>query len=384
MVSVEAVNKVPANPVEPTFGPGARYLLTFASLIVVIAGVRAADTIIIPILLAVFIAVLSLPLLYGLQRWGLPRILAVVATVLADVAILSAIGYLVVRSVDEFTGQLPGYQANLEQATNSVVQWISERGGPIEAADFLDAERIVGLVGGAATRVAAVLQNALLVILITVFILSEATSLPAKLRLAFGDGGDRFDRWTRTAKDVQHYLGIKTVVGVVKGVLIGFLVAFFDLDFPVFWALSAFFLHYIPSIGAIIAAIPPVVIALVQFGPGAAAGVALGYLVIDTVLGNMIEPTLMGKRFGLSVLVVFMSLLFWGFLWGPVGMLLSVPLTIIVKIVLENTEDLRWVAILLGTGQADATIPEPETERGARPGRFVQNADGGQEPQEGV
>ena len=143
-------------------------------------------------------------------------------------------------------------------------------------------------------------------------------------------------------------------------------------------------MHYIPSIGAIIAAIPPVVIALVQFGPGAAAGVALGYLVIDTVLGNMIEPTLMGKRFGLSVLVVFMSLLFWGFLWGPVGMLLSVPLTIIVKIVLENTEDLRWVAILLGTGQADATIPEPETERGARPGRFVQNADGGQEPQEGV
>ena len=384
MVSVEAVNNVPANPGEPAFGPGARYLLTFASLIVVIAGVRAADTIIIPILLAVFIAVLSLPLLYGLQRWGLPRILAVVATVLADVAILSAIGYLVVRSVDEFTGQLPGYQANLEQATNSVVQWISERGGPIEAADFLDAERIVGLVGGAATRVAAVLQNALLVILITVFILSEATSLPAKLRLAFGNGGDRFDHWTRTAKDVQHYLGIKTVVGVVKGVLTGFLVAFFDLDFPVFWALSAFFLHYIPSIGAIIAAIPPVVIALVQFGPGAAAGVALGYLVIDTVLGNMIEPTLMGKRFGLSVLVVFMSLLFWGFLWGPVGMLLSVPLTIIVKIVLENTEDLRWVAILLGTGQADATIPEPETERGARPGRFVQNADGGQEPQEGV
>ena len=377
---VEAVNNAAANN-QPALGPGARYLLTFASLIVVIAGVRAADIIIIPILLAVFIAVLSLPLLYGLQRWGLPRVLAVVATVLADIAILSAVGYLVVRSVDEFTGQLPGYQANLEQATSSVVQWISERGGPIEAADFLDAERIVGLVGGAATRVAAVLQNALLVILITVFILSEATSLPAKLRLAFGDGGDRFDRWTRTAKDVQHYLGIKTVVGVVKGVVTGFLVAFFDLDFPVFWALSAFFLHYIPSIGAIIAAVPPVVIALVQFGPGSAAGVALGYLVIDTVLGNMIEPTLMGKRFGLSVLVVFMSLLFWGFLWGPVGMLLSVPLTIIVKIVLENTEDLRWLAILLGTGQVDA-IPARVTERGAKPVRFEQDADDVQEQRE--
>ena len=383
-MSVETVNNVAANKGEPAFGPGARYLLTFASLIVVIAGVRAADTIIIPILLAVFIAVLSLPLLYGLQQWGLPRILAVVATVLADIAILSAVGFLVVRSVDEFTGQLPGYQANLEQATSSVVQWISERGGPIEAADFLDAERVVGLVGGAVTRVAAVLQNALLVILITVFILFEATSLPTKLRLAFGEGGDRFDRWTRTAQDVQHYLGIKTVVGVVKGVLTGFLVAFFDIDFPVFWALSAFVLHYIPSIGSIVAAIPPVLIALVQFGPGSAAGVALGYLVIDTVLGNLLEPTLMGRRFGLSVLVVFMSLLFWGWVWGPVGMLLSVPLTIIVKIILANTEDLRWLAILLGTGQVDTATPARKTELGAKLGRFEQDEDGGQEHQESV
>ncbi len=383
-MSVEAVTHVAANKSEPGRGPGARYLLTFASLIVVIAGVRAADAIIIPILLAVFIAVLSLPLLHALQRCGLPRVLAVVATVLADIAILSAVGFLVVRSVDEFTGQLPGYQANLEQATSSVVQWISERGVPIEAGDFLDAERIVGLVGGAVTRVAAVLQNALLVILITVFILFEATALPEKLRLAFGEGGGRFDRWTRTAKDVQHYLGIKTVVGVVKGVLTGLLVAFFDIDFPIFWALSAFFLHYIPSIGSFVAAIPPVLIALVQFGPGTAAGVALGYLVIDTVLGNMVEPTLMGRRFGLSVLVVFMSLVFWGWVWGPVGMLLSVPLTIIVKIILEHTEDLRWLAILLGTGQGGAAIPERETELGAKPGRFEQDDDDGQEHQDAV
>jgi len=381
---VEAAKNVEANTGAAALGPGARYLLTLASLIVVIAGVRAADAIIIPILLAVFVAVLSLPLLSALQRWGLPTIPAVVATVLADIAILSAVGFLVVRSVDEFTGQLPGYQANLEQATNSVVQWISERGGPIEVGDFLDAERVVDLVGGAVTRVAAVLQNALLVILITVFILSEATSLPAKLRLAFGEEGDRFDRWTRTAKDVQHYLGIKTVVGVVKGILTGFLVAFFDIDFPVFWALSAFFLHYIPSLGSFVAAIPPVLIALIQFGPGSAAGVAIGYLVIDIVLGNMIEPTLMGRRFGLSVLVVFMSLLFWGWVWGPVGMLLSVPLTIIVKIILENTEDLRWLAILLGTGPGDATTPERNTAVDATPGRVEQDEYDGQKSQDDV
>jgi len=126
----------------------------------------------------------------------------------------------------------------------------------------------------------------------------------------------------------------------------------------VFWGLTAFFLHYIPSIGSFVAGVPPVLIALVQLGPGSAAGVALGYLVIDMLLGNLVEPTLMGRRFGLSVLVVIMSLVFWGWVWGPVGMLLSVPLTIIVKIMLENTTDFRWLAILLGSGKQSSLEAE--------------------------
>lgn len=331
--------------------PGARFLLTFASLVVVIAGLRAADTVLIPFLLSVFVAVLSLPLLFWLQKRGLPTILAVLATVLADIAVLSGVGFLVVRSVDEFTGQLPGYQDNLEQATTSFVAWVQDLGAPIEAADLIDAERVVGLVGGAVTRFASVLSNTLLVILISIFILFEAAYFSGKLRVALGNRPDSFERWSRIATDVQHYLGIKTAIGMAMGILIGLLLWVAQIDFPVFWGLAAFFLHYIPNIGSIVAAVPTVLIALVQFGPARAALVALGYLVIDLSLGNFVEPAVMGRRFGLSPLVVFMSLIFWGWLWGPVGMLLSVPLTIILKIVLENTDDFRWLAMLLGTGQ---------------------------------
>jgi len=139
-VSVDVDQRATANSSLSGRGPGATYLLTFACLIVVIAGLKAAAALLLPILLAVFIAVLSLPLLSLLQRWRLPTVLAVVATVLADIAILSAVGFLVAGSVNEFTGQLPRYQANLEQVTSSAVRWIGERGAPVEASDFLDAE----------------------------------------------------------------------------------------------------------------------------------------------------------------------------------------------------------------------------------------------------
>ena len=127
------------------------------------------------------------------------------------------------------------------------------------------------------------------------------------------------------------------------------------LGFPLLWGLVAFIFNYIPNLGSILAAIPPVLLALVQFGPARAAVVAVGYLVINIGLANFLEPYLMGRRLGLSTLVVFLSLVFWGWVWGPVGMLLSVPLTVIVKIALENTKDFRWVAIMLGANPTRST-----------------------------
>ena len=330
--------------------PGSRYLLTFACIIVVIAGLQAAAPILIPFLLAVFVAILSLPLLAFLQRHRVPTALAVSATVLADIAVLSGVGFLILGSMNEFTSQLPRYQELLEKGTQDAVAWVQERGVPLTASDFVDASRVIGLVRGLVATVAGLLQNALLVILTTIFILMEATYLPGKLRLALDESQERADRWTKIVTDVQRYLGLKTVVCLATGGLVAAWLSVLGIDFPIFWGLVAFFLHYIPSIGAIIASVPTVLIAAVQFGVGKALLVAVGYLVISIVLGSLVEPMLMGRRFGISTLVVFLSLLFWGWVWGPVGMLLSVPLTIILKIMLENSEDFRWLAVMLGTG----------------------------------
>ena len=203
------------------------------------------------------------------------------------------------------------------------------------------------LVGGTLRAVAAVAQNTFLVILTMVFILAEAAGFSRKLRAAFGPRSDHLERFGVMARQIQRYLAIKTLISLATGILVGLWVSVLGLGFPLLWGLVAFIFNYIPNLGSILAAIPPVLLALVQFGPGRAAVVALGYLVINISLANFLEPYLMGRRLGLSTLVVVLSLIFWGWVWGPVGMLLSVPLTVIVKIALENTEDFRWVAVLL-------------------------------------
>jgi predicted PurR-regulated permease PerM len=124
--------------------------------------------------------------------------------------------------------------------------------------------------------------------------------------------------------------------------------------------LIAFLLNYIPTVGSIIAAIPAVLLSLILVGTaGHAVLVTLGYVVVNTLFGNILEPNLMGRRLGLSTLVVILSLLFWGWAWGPLGALLSVPLTVVVKIWLENTHDLKWVAILLDKAPPPVAVASP-------------------------
>jgi predicted PurR-regulated permease PerM len=132
------------------------------------------------------------------------------------------------------------------------------------------------------------------------------------------------------------------------------------LDFPVLLGLIAFLMNYIPTVGSIIAAIPAVLLSLILVGTaGHAVLVTLGYVVVNTLFGNILEPNLMGRRLGLSTLVVILSLLFWGWAWGPLGALLSVPLTVVVKIWLENTHDLKWVAILLDKAPPPVAVASP-------------------------
>ena len=163
--------------------------------------------------------------------------------------------------------------------------------------------------------------------------------------------------------ELRRYMALKTAMCLLTAALIAVWLALLGIAYPILWGVLAFFFNFIPNIGSLIAAIPPILLGLVQHGPATAAITAGGCLAINGIIGSVVEPRIMGRGLGLSTLVVFLSLLFWGWVFGPAGMLLSVPLTMIVKILLESAEETRWFAVLLGAGVAGQDVADLEADR---------------------
>jgi AI-2 transport protein TqsA len=340
--------------------PGARLLFTLACLVVVVYGLRYASAILLPSALALFLAVLSLPVTLWLRGRRVPPFLATFLTVALNIAVVGLLILLASPSVSQFQTRLGFYVRELQSLVNGWVQAVEARTG-LSLLDYLtlnvvDPGAVVDFARGVVGRAAQFLGTAFIVFLIMTFMLAEATGFPEKFRAISGGDGEAQDRrLEKVISEVQTYLGIKTVISLATGIVLGAWAWVWGLDFPVLLGLVAFVLNYIPTVGSIIAAVPAILLSLILVGTvGHAIGVTLGYIVVNTLFGNILEPNLMGRRLGLSTLVVILSLLFWGWAWGPLGALLSVPLTVVVKIWLENTPDLKWVAILL-----DKSPPKP-------------------------
>ncbi len=331
--------------------PGGRFLFTAAAFVVVVAGMRASGAILIPFLLSVFLAVISAPPLFWLQRKGVPKALAMLLVIAGVIGIGLAVAALIGTSVDDFSRDLPAYQERLQGKAAGVLSQL--RGMGIEVPDkvlleHFDPGAAMQLVATMLSGLSGALTNAFLILLTVIFILMEASSFPAKLLSISDNSGSSVRQFNKITENIKQYMAIKTWVSLLTGISISIWLAILGVDFPLLWGLLAFLLNYVPNLGSIIAAVPAVLLALIQLGTGSALLVGLGFLVVNIVVGSIIEPRFMGRGLGLSTLVVFLSLVFWGWALGPVGMLLSVPLTMTLKIALESSEETRWIAVLLG------------------------------------
>ncbi|HNS97536.1 MAG TPA: AI-2E family transporter [Polyangiaceae bacterium] len=333
-------------------GPGEKTILLMAGFVIVVAGLRFGEPLLVPLFLALVIATVSSPIIRWLEKRRVPSALAIILAIVLDLAVLAALGTLVGSSLSDFSEAAPRYQAALSNLIKTNVAWLAARGVPASSdllAPLQDFGRLVDLLGGLVKSVANVVSMLLFVLLLVVFMLVEFGRWQLKIGYALGDRHADLSRFGNAARELQKYLGVKTAANAVTGLLCGVWAAIMGVDFPILWGLIAFLLNYIPTIGTIIAAIPPIVLAWLAFGPGTAFVTAVGFVVINVTLGNVIEPRIMGRALGLSPLVVLISMVFWWWLWGPVGALLSAPLTMMVKIMLANTTDLRWLAIMLGS-----------------------------------
>jgi predicted PurR-regulated permease PerM len=284
-----------------------------------------------------------------MRRKGVPNALAVLIVVLGMLAILGLIGSLVGTSIADFTSRVPAYQERLDQQLLDFLERFEFEGRIGSVRDLIklvDPSGAMDLAARLLNGLGGVLNNAVLIMFTVVFVLLEAWGFPHKLEAMVGAGAGSATL-RRFSQSLNRYIALKTAISLVTGVTVWLWVTIMGLDFAMLWGLLAFMLNYVPNIGSIIAALPAVLLAVVQMGVGRAILIAIGYLVVNVVMGNLLEPRMMGRSMGLSTLVVFLSLIFWGWVLGPVGMLLSVPLTMTLVIALESSPTTRRFAILL-------------------------------------
>ena len=327
-----------------------KLLISIASLVIVIAGIKAASTVLIPITIAIFLALFSLALLKGFSKIKVPKFLAII--IVMGVLILSIVLFidLLRSSIVDFNNALPEYKAKFNTVVSSTTSYLSSKGINVsenKIYEFFTLDQMMDFFLKSLKGIMGTVSNIVLVLVLVMFILFESTAFSKKFQFAFKDS-EKAKHFSKTSEEIQKYILIKSITSFITGILVYCFVLFLGLDFPALWGLSAFLFNYIPIIGSIVASIPPILLAIIQLGFGDAGIVAIGYVLINWGVSYFIEPLMMGKNLGISPLVVILSVFFWGWVWGPAGMLLSVPLMMVIKILLVHSKDFYWVGILMG------------------------------------
>ena len=331
-------------------------LVKVAALIIIFAGVTYAKSFITPLLLAIFISILCAKPISLLEKKRVPKWFALIVVMLTLVLLFFGFSFLIGGTISSFTSNASKYGSSLTAIINSFIQLLNEHGLNIpkdQVSTLIQPAKILEYTASVLNGLAHVLGNTLLIFILVLFILMESESFLDKAKTIFSGSNEPIAYFSTIVQNIRHYLWIKTLIGLVVGILIYIALMIIGVNYALLWALIVFLLNYIPNIGSVIATIPAVLFALVQLGIGGALWTLGTFMVIHNVMGNFFEPRIMGKGLGLSTLVVFLSLLLSGFLLGTVGMLLSVPITMTIKIILEQNEKTLWLAILLGT-PADA------------------------------
>ncbi len=325
-----------------------------AALLIIIGVVMYAASFITPILLALFITVICAQPIKWLEKKKVSNGLAVLIVLSGIILIIVGFGEIIGKSISQFSNDSAFYAKRLNEITASIFDTLRGIGFDMSLETLesnINTDRIMNYSASFLGAIGSLMSNMLLVIFILIFMLLELTSFDLKIKAVSNTSGGTVNHINRINKSIRQYLGLMTIISLITGVLIYISLLIIGVKYAILWALLAFLFNFIPNIGSILASIPAILFATIQLGFGGALWTFLSYGAINMIIGNVIQPQIMGKGLGLSTLVVFVSLIFWGFVLGSIGMFLSVPLTMVVKIILGQNKSTKWIAILLGTEQ---------------------------------
>jgi predicted PurR-regulated permease PerM len=325
----------------------------------------------VPFVVAAFLSRIFSPLVASLRRRRVPAPLAILLVLVLVSIVIGFFSVVLYSSAQSFTEAMPRYQVRLKGLLAgssawlaSVFPWLQSQIQHYQWDKAVEISSVTGVVAGMVGSFLVLFNDAFLVMLFLVFLLSGSEAFPEKLRRAFA--ADQAERLGTVMHDIEEeirrYLLMKTVFNLILGIAVAILLAAFGVDFPLFWGLVTFLAHYIPSLGAILSVALPTVFLFLQFSPGMALLISLLNAGLQFAAGNVAEPRVMGESLNLSTLVVLLSLIFWGWLWGPWGMVLAVPLTSTIKIVCEHVGPLRPLAVLM-SGSVEPLKPQTSPAR---------------------
>lgn len=337
-------------------------ILLIAGVVIILGGATLASAIVVPFLLSLFITIILLVPVEALMRRNVPLWLSLLIVVAVMLVFLAGIFIIAAATAAEFSADLPGYQAQLKALITNVSAWFDARGVVVSGSglkDLLNPEQIVSFFQSFIGDIGGALSNIMLIVFTVVFMLSDTDLIKQKLawhKQRHSSVEGQLGSLSDLVVLLATYTKIKAAVSLLTGVLIWLGLSLMGIKYPVLWGLLAFLLNFVPTIGSIIAAFPVLLLAILSLDPVLLMMIVGLYLGVNIVVGNFVEPIWMGEEVGLSTLFVFLSMVFWGWLFGPVGMILSVPLTIAVKFLSLRNPRTLWLSILLSNTVEQTTV----------------------------
>ena len=333
--------------------------ILLATAMVILVILRYAAPLLVPFLIAVSIAIVLSPLFRYLETRHIPKVLSLMLVSAVPLLLFILLAAYVGQEVHDFAANIQNLKSEFSASLQSFSRRLAALGISVTQAQWesmLQQVDLSGLIEGLASRAGNQFSNLFLILFTAAFILMESDHFSAKLRKIMSDRGQNTDEIMAFVGRVKAYFLLKVKTSLLTGLWVLAVLWFYDIPYFVLWATLAFFLNFIPVIGSILAAIPPVIVAFLDQSAVTALWVGGWYLVINTVIGNVLEPSIMGKGLGMSALVIFLSMTFWGWVFGPAGMILSVPLTMGAQFLFSRYDETRWIAFVLSDYKAPADV----------------------------
>jgi len=327
----------------------AKILLYSTAAVILTIGMREIASILTVVFFSVFTALIFTPLVRWLKQRGIPGVLSVILVILLFTLIILVLGIIVVEAALQFGSQIPIYQAQLTELVNNLAKYVpsyeefsiqSILRSMVSITISLMANTVNGIVNAGATVG--------IIIVTAAFLLIDAANNPEKVDSEIGKQSELRLRMSKFSKKLVKFIVIRAEINLITAITIALLLFIGGIDYAILWGVLIFLLSYIPYIGLVIASVPPIMLALFKYGPLGAIAVILIIVIVDALAENVLFPSLMGKGLQLSPAFLFLALLYWNFVFGLGGVLLSIPLTIVLKIILESFEETKWLARLMG------------------------------------